>query len=122
MLDDENASLNLNGTINIASKIPTFNFLAEAKHVRPHTLNLTPKYKDAEFSVKLKADFTGGSIDEMNGEINIDSLQFISPEQSYLMEKRSIPKTILVLICISTIQNYFQKFLDFHLLSIPTPH
>lgn len=93
VLDDENASLNLNGTINIASKIPTFNFLAEAKHVRPHTLNLTPKYKDAEFSVKLKADFTGGSIDEMNGEINIDSLQFISPEQSYLMENFKLTAT-----------------------------
>ena len=93
VLDDENASLNLNGTINIASKIPTFNFLAEAKHVRPHTLNLTPKYKDAEFSVKLKADFTGGSIDEMNGEINIDSLQFISPEQSYLMDNFKLTAT-----------------------------
>ena len=85
-LNDENASLSLNGTINTVSKVPTFNFLAEARHIRPHALNLTPKYKDAEFSVKLKADFTGGSIDEMNGEINVDSLLFTSPEQFYFME------------------------------------
>ena len=85
-LNDENAALSLNGTINTASKVPTFNFLAEARHVRPHALNLTPKYEGAEFSVKLKADFTGGSIDEMDGEINVDSLQFTSPEQSYFME------------------------------------
>ena len=85
-LDDENASLSLNGTINTVSKVPTFNFLAEAKHIRPHALNLSPKYEGAEFSVKLKADFTGGSIDEMNGEINVDSLLFNSPEQSYFLE------------------------------------
>lgn len=84
-LEDVNASIALNGTINTASQVPTFNFQASVNHIRPHALHLTPQYEDAEFSVKLKADFTGGSIDEMNGEINIDSLNYTSPGDSYFL-------------------------------------
>ena len=68
-LDDTNGSVMLNGTINTAKQVPTFNFLANISKVRLHDLHLTPKYEDTEMSVKIKADFTGGSIDEMNGEI-----------------------------------------------------
>ena len=42
--------------------------------------------KIREISVKVKADFTGGSIDEMNGEINIDSLSFAAPETQYFLD------------------------------------
>ena len=73
-LDDTNGSVILNGTINTASRVPTFNFQASIDKFRPHALHLTPNYEDTEISVKVKADFTGGSIDEMNGEINVDSL------------------------------------------------
>ena len=58
-LDDENGAIQLNGAINTAGKTPTFNFHAAVSHFRPNTLHLTPKYKDTELSVKIKADFTG---------------------------------------------------------------
>lgn len=89
-LDDENGSVMLNGTINTASRVPTFNFLADISRIRPHDLHLTPKYEDTEISVKVKADFTGGSIDEMNGEINIDSLQFHAPDKHYFLENLKV--------------------------------
>ncbi len=89
-LDDPNGSIVLNGVINTASQVPTFNFRASISKLRPHTLHLTPDYKDTEISVKLNADFTGGSIDEMIGEINIDSLQFIAPETQYFMDNMKI--------------------------------
>ncbi len=89
-LNDPNGSVILNGTINAASKIPTFNFYANISHVRPHDLHLTPKYEETEISVKIKADFTGGSIDDMNGEINIDSLQFIAPDKQYFLDNFKI--------------------------------
>ena len=80
-MDDPNGSIYLNGDVNVASKVPTFNFLAVVNKVRPHDLNLTTKYPDAEFSLKLKANFTGGSVDEMIGEINVDSLEFTAPDK-----------------------------------------
>ena len=89
-LDDTNGSVILNGTINTASRVPTFNFQASIDKFRPHALHLTPNYEDTEISVKVKADFTGGSIDEMNGEINIDSLSFAAPETQYFLDNLKI--------------------------------
>ena len=91
--DDENGAIQLNGSINTAGKIPTFNFRADVDHFRPNTLHLTPKYKDTEISVKIKADFTGSSINDMNGEINIDSLQYTAPDQSFFMDNLRIAAT-----------------------------
>lgn len=84
-LEDPNASVLLNGAINIASRTPSFNFLANIKHFNPHALKLSPHYKDSNLSLKLKANFTGGSIDEMNGEISVDSLFFDTPEKLYTL-------------------------------------
>ena len=85
-LDDVNGAVRLNGFINASSSMPTFNFLAEIEHFRPHDLNLTRKFEDTEFSVKVKADFTGGTLDEMNGVINVDSLLCKSPDRSYFLD------------------------------------
>lgn len=93
VLDDENGSVTLNGAINTASQVPTFNFLANIHKIRPYNLHLTPEYEDAEISVKIKADFTGGSIDEMNGEINIDSLRFNAPDKRYFLKNLKVAAT-----------------------------
>ena len=89
-LDDPNGSIYLNGDVNVSSSIPTFNFQAIINKLRPHDLNLTSKYPDTEFSLKLRANFTGGSVDEMIGEINVDSLEFMSPEKQYFMNNMNI--------------------------------
>ena len=89
-LDDPNGSIYLNGDVNVSSRIPTFNFQAIVNKLRPHDLNLTSKYPDTEFSLKLRANFTGGSVDEMIGEINVDSLEFMSPEKQYFMNNMNI--------------------------------
>ena len=89
-LDDPNGSIYLNGDVNVSSRIPTFNFQAIINKLRPHDLNLTSKYPDTKFSLKLRANFTGGSVDEMIGEINVDSLEFMSPEKQYFMNNMNI--------------------------------
>ena len=89
-LDDPNGSIYLNGDVNVSSRIPTFNFQAIINKLRPHDLNHTSKYPDTEFSLKLRANFTGGSVDEMIGEINVDSLEFMSPEKQYFMNNMNI--------------------------------
>ena len=92
-LNDPNGSVAINGIINMAEKVPTFNFTASVDKFRPHDLNLTPKYEDTEISVKLKADFKGGSIDQMIGEINVDSLLFTAPEKKYFMDNLHVTAT-----------------------------
>ncbi len=89
-LNDVNGTITLDGAINTVSKVPTFNFMANIGRLRPYDLHLTSNYQESEFSVKIKADFVGGSVDEMNGEINIDSLLFISPETRYFMDNFNV--------------------------------
>ena len=76
-LDDPNGSIYLNGDVNVASKVPTFNFLAVVNKVRPHDLNLTTKYPDAEFSLKLKANFTALELD--NGLWSVVEFLHVKP-------------------------------------------
>lgn len=82
-LNDKNGSILLNGQINTAEQTPSFDFHAIIHKVRPHNLLLTSKYENAEISFQVKANFKGGSIDAMRGEINVDSLQFSSSDKNY---------------------------------------
>ena len=89
-LNDENGNVSLNGKINLSQKLPTFNFHADIRDIRPNNLHLTNKYKDAKFSLTVDANFTGHSIDDMIGEINVDSFTFVSPEKNYFMDNLNI--------------------------------
>ena len=93
-IDDPNGSLSLSGAVNTTSPVPTFNFLASVNHVKLNDLRLTDSYPDTDLSLRLRANFTGGHIDEMNGEINIDSLYFLSPEKHYEMSNLKIASVI----------------------------
>lgn len=92
-LNDPNGSILLNGNFNLSEKIPTFNFLADIKNLRPNELHLTPKFKESEVSLKLKANFIGGSIDEMIGTIDIDSIYYKAPEKEYHLDNFRILST-----------------------------
>ena len=85
-LDDANGSVLLNGSFNLAQTTPTFDFYASIKHIRPYDLNLTPKYEDTEFSMVLRANFVGGSIDEMIGTIDVDSVHFEAPDKTFELD------------------------------------
>lgn len=89
-LDDTNGTVVMNGSFNTASDTPTFNFLATFDHVRPHDLHLTDQYEGAELSARLKADFIGGSIEQMDGEINLDSLTFVSQGKRHFLDNLRI--------------------------------
>lgn len=89
-LNDKNGSVLLNGSFNAIAETPEFNFLAELSHINLNNLNLTPNYKDSEFSLKLHANFRGNSIDNMIGEIDVDSIMFISPEKYYFLDNINV--------------------------------
>lgn len=89
-INDANGSVQMNGSFNLTQKIPTFNVHADIRKVRPFDLHLSNKYKDSEFSLKVDANFTGSSIDDMIGEINIDSILFTSPDKHYFLDNFNI--------------------------------
>lgn len=92
-LTDQNGSIDIDGKLNTATQPPTFYFLANVHKIKPHDLHLTQLHEGSEISAKLKANFTGSSIDDMNGEINIDSLQLNTTEKNYFLDNLRITAT-----------------------------
>lgn len=95
-LDDSNGTVHIKGKADLTNKTPIFNFQAIVDNLRPNKLNLTKKYKDTEISCRAKADFTGGSIDQINGIISIDSLTYTSPGKSIFTRNIYLRSTSLV--------------------------
>ena len=87
-LDDPNGSISLDGLINTVGKIPTYNFKAAIDHLRPHALNIAAK--DIELSARINADFTGRSVDDMEGSIGIDSLLLVTADGRKLTDSLRI--------------------------------
>lgn len=93
-LDDPNGKIYLNGKLNIAKKVPDINLFASLKNFKPNNLNLTNKYKNSEFSVSVKANLNGTSIDKMVGKVSIDSLSYVSPNKNYYLNALNINSSI----------------------------
>ena len=91
-LDDSNANIEINGHVATRQAVPDFNLKAVVRNFRPNDLNLTDQYKDTDMSLNLTADFSGHSIDDMQGKISIDSVQVNAPEkdQCYFLKNLSI--------------------------------
>ena len=90
-LDDDNGRIQIDGVFNVTQRLPEFNLRASVKNLRPNELHLSDKYIDSDISLNLVADFTGNSIDDMNGEILLDSLILNAPEdKGYYLDKLTI--------------------------------
>lgn len=90
-LDDDNGRIQIDGAFNVTQRLPEFNLRASVKNLRPNELHLSDKYIDSDISLNLVADFTGNSIDDMNGEILLDSLILNAPEdKGYYLDKLTI--------------------------------
>ena len=64
-LDDENAQLDFDGTVNLNAANPEFDFTLLIDTLNLDELNLYPN--DLSLSAKLVADFTANNIDDLNG-------------------------------------------------------
>ena len=90
LLEDENAYVKMVGSMNMLSRIPEFKFNADIEHFSPTPLHLTENYKNCEVSLNVKADFTGSSIDDMIGELNINNIRYVTPARSYQLDNFKI--------------------------------
>ena len=80
-MNDPNGEIEINGHIATQQPVPDFNLRASINRFCPNKLNLTKKYADTDFSLNLLADFSGNSIDDIQGKISIDSIRMHSPEE-----------------------------------------
>jgi Family of unknown function (DUF490). len=93
IIDDVNGKLNAEGVFINSKENSVFNFTADVRNFRPDKLNLTSKYEEPNISFSIKADFTGNNIDNINGEINVDSLSITTIPNSFFLDKLLISAT-----------------------------
>ena len=86
-IDDRNVRFNMDGSFSTAGEMPVFRLMAQIRDFRPDKLKLSDKYVNTAYSLNLGADFTGNSIDDIEGKIEIDSLSCVSEnvENNYFL-------------------------------------
>lgn len=92
-IDDPNGKVELLGMFDHQGKNSVFNFTARLENVKLDTLNLTRKYEAPDLSLLLKADFTGNSIDNLEGTIRIDSFSFRTAPRDFFLKQLGITAT-----------------------------
>ncbi len=80
-VDDLNAGLQM--SLNTSMQGNTRSLLCQAviDRLNPNILNLTKKYENDVFSLRLNGDLRGHSIEDIAGTLRIDSLSINSPEK-----------------------------------------
>ena len=90
-LDDVNGQVRIDGSFNVAKSVSDFNLKASVKKLRPYELHLSDKYVDSDISLDLLADFSGSSVDDVNGRVLLKDLILNAPnEQGYQLDSLKI--------------------------------
>lgn len=96
-LDDENGKISVDGNFVTQQAVPDFNLRVKVRDFHPHKLQLTKKYENTDVSLNLTADFSGHSIDDVQGKISLDSLSVRTPDEegNYFLPRLQIDATQL---------------------------
>jgi hypothetical protein len=87
-INDPNGSLKLKGLIDLSDKEkPVLDFEARARNIQLDSLRLVDNMKQSYLSFNINANFSGKNIDESDGYIKIDSLDFIREDKVFQMDK-----------------------------------
>ncbi|EJW92162.1 hypothetical protein EVA_19731, partial [gut metagenome] len=89
-VNDPNGALFAQGIFKHQGQNSLFNFTARLDHFRPDRLNLTKKYEKPNISFALNANFTGNNIDNLEGNIRLDSLSFKTEPSEFLLKKLDV--------------------------------
>ena len=89
-IHDPNASLRADGLFQHQGENSLFNFTAEVKDFHPDLLNLTSKYEQPDIAFKLQADFSGNTIDNIEGNITLDSLAINTSPSNFFLKQLKI--------------------------------
>jgi hypothetical protein len=83
-VNDKNLKLNIGGTVNLNAALPSYNFIADIKDARLHTLKLL---KDTiTLTTVLKTKFSGNSLENIQGHIEMTPIRIVDPRNNYLVD------------------------------------
>ncbi len=85
-IDDEFIDLDFNGKIDFSSDRPVFDFDADVHNAMLNQLHLGNRADDMKLSTKLRCNFLGTALDDLEGRIIIDSTRYIEHGKRYSVD------------------------------------
>ncbi|MFV0469312.1 MAG: translocation/assembly module TamB domain-containing protein [Dysgonomonas sp.] len=88
--NDENGFLDVNGIFDFSEKVPIFDFQAQLKNLKLDKLNLVDQFKESYLSSSVYANFSGRNLDELQGQLSVDSLRFIRGNKKFALNSFAV--------------------------------
>ena len=85
-VQDEMINLNFNGILDFEPQKPIFNFTAEIVDADLYRLNLLDRDTISILDVKLNCNFIGFDLEDLEGRILFDSLNYLEGEKKWFLE------------------------------------
>ncbi|MGI4805572.1 MAG: translocation/assembly module TamB domain-containing protein [Janthinobacterium lividum] len=84
LVNDPNLKLNFKGNVNLNPALPVFHFVSDIQGAR---LNKLRFMKDTiSVDARFSSDFSGNSIDNVNGNVLLREIRLVNPSNSYLVD------------------------------------
>lgn len=89
-LGDANGKLNFSGLVNLTKELPIYRFDLFAEGFNPFAFGLLGYQSNASFSFHMHSDMTGHNLDDLNGDVSLDSLILNSNKQKFFLRKMKL--------------------------------
>jgi hypothetical protein len=86
-LNDENGNIFINGLLDFSAELPFYDLTARVKNFQPGKMLLTQKYPDMILSFNCNINAKGNRLDNIVGNIFLDSLDIKNNEQVLFVDK-----------------------------------
>jgi len=104
---DQNIDSHFRGKIDLTQKLPIYDFSLDMNNINLYALKLTDKYPGATLSFNAKTNMEGNSLDNLNGSLRIDSIEFNNQDKILNVDK------ILIISQIDPVKNRISVSSDF---------
>lgn len=89
-LGDANGKLNFSGLVNLTKEMPVYKFDLFADGFNPFAFGLLGYQSNAIFSFHIHSDMTGHNLNDLTGDISLDSLLLNSNNEKFFLRKMKL--------------------------------
>ena len=95
-IDDKDLSLDFSGNVDFNDTIPKFNFIADITNAHLHALHFANK--DFVLNSTVKLNFSGNTLDNAIGDVNIEHTIFTLFDKSYRIDSIHVTSSVNALV------------------------
>ena len=89
-LQDPNGDIDLSGLVQFDNELSRLDLMGTVRHLNPKALHLTDQFDDAVFDADIDADFSGSSINNINGVLEVTDFKMLSKTKDYRFDSLSL--------------------------------